>query len=224
MRRADLSCRIRYMAKEDIPQVAAIDREAFPTMWPPVNFRSEITNKMAHYVVACDGQRIMTSLESRPVVLAPVRSFLGIKWPFKAKTSDAHKLETVEYISGFLGLWVMVDEAHIINIAVRQAWRGKGLGELLLISGIETAIHNKALVATLEVRTSNVIAQALYMKYGFQEVGRRKAYYSDNKEDALIMTTDILTSDTFQTRFSKLKAEHFRRLADVDYNISSVWS
>ena len=224
MRRVNLACHLRYMAKEDIPQVTAIDREAFPTMWPPVNFRNEMSNKMAHYVVACDGQWITTNQESNPIKTGPVRTFLGIKWPFGSKTPDAHKLETVEYISGFLGLWVMVDEAHIINIAVREAWRGKGLGELLLISGIDTAIYNKALVATLEVRPSNIKAQALYMKYGFQQVGSRKAYYSDNKEDAIVMTTDILTSEVFQSRFRKLKAEHFHKLGEVDYRIESPWT
>jgi ribosomal-protein-alanine N-acetyltransferase len=206
------------MTKEDIPQVTAIDREAFPTMWPPVNFHHEIGNKMAHYVVACDGRKVITN--PRPALqLVPVRSFLGIKWPFGSKTPLENTPETVEYINGFLGLWVMVDEAHIINIAVREAQRGKGLGELLLISGIDTAIRNKAVVATLEVRTSNITAQALYTKYGFQKVGARKAYYTDNKEDALIMTTDILTSDSFQARFRELKAEHFRKLPDLEYHI-----
>jgi [ribosomal protein S18]-alanine N-acetyltransferase len=216
-----LSCRIRFMTKEDIPQVTAIDREAFPTMWPPVNFHHEIGNKMAHYVVACDGQKAVTN-PPPALQLVPVRSFLGIKWPFSSKTPMENPAEKVEYINGFLGLWVMVDEAHIINIAVRETQRGKGVGELLLISGIDTAIHNKALVATLEVRVSNTVAQALYTKYGFQKVGARKAYYTDNKEDALIMTTDILTSDSFQVRFQKLKAEHFNKLASLEYLITSI--
>jgi [ribosomal protein S18]-alanine N-acetyltransferase len=221
MRRANLSCRIRLMAKEDIPQVTAIDREAFPTMWPPVNFHHELSNHMAHYIVACDGQRTVTNPERPSLQLVPVRSFLGIKWPFSSKTPSENQPATVEYLSGFLGLWIMVDEAHIINVAVRETWRGKGLGELLLISGIDMAIQNKATVATLEVRVSNTPAQALYTKYGFQKVGLRKGYYTDNKEDAHIMTTDILTSDSFQTVFQKLKAEHFRKLANVDYRIAS---
>jgi len=206
------------MSKQDIPQVSAIDREAFPTMWPPVNFHSEMTNHMAHYVVACDGQRTITN-PPPALQLVPVHSFLGIKWPFSSKARPEDPSDTVEYISGFLGLWVMVDEAHIINIAVREAWRGKGLGELLLISGIDMAIQNKAVIATLEVRTSNTLAQSLYTKYGFQNVGARKAYYTDNKEDALIMTTDLLTSESFQTQFHKLKSDHFRKMAGLEYQI-----
>jgi ribosomal-protein-alanine N-acetyltransferase len=213
-----LSWHIRLMAKDDIPQVTAIDREAFPTMWPPVNFHNELNNRMAHYVVVSDGLR--TVINPKPALqLAPVRSFFNLKWPFGSKTPAEDHVQKVEYISGFLGLWVMVDEAHIINVAVRQSWQGKGLGELLLISGIDVALKNKALVATLEVRKSNITAQALYTKYGFQEVGLRKAYYTDNKEDAIIMTTDALTSNLFQVRFSKLKAEHFRKLGNFEYLI-----
>jgi [ribosomal protein S18]-alanine N-acetyltransferase len=216
-----LSCRVRLMSKEDIPQVTAIDREAFPTMWPPVNFHHELTNRLAHYVVCCDGKKIITN-PAPPMQLVPMRSFLGIKWPFGSRNIVDNKPETVEYISGFLGLWIMVDEAHIINLAVRETWRGKGLGELLLISGIDTAICFKAATATLEVRKSNKLAQALYTKYGFIEAGFRKAYYTDNKEDALIMTTDLLTSTNFQTAFHRLKSEHFRKMADVEYLIEKA--
>jgi ribosomal-protein-alanine N-acetyltransferase len=213
-----LSWHIRLMVKDDIPQVTAIDREAFPTMWPPVNFHNELNNRMAHYAVAGDGQR--TVINPKPALqLTPVHSFLNLKWPFGAKIPGEDQPQKVEYISGFLGLWVMVDEAHIINVAVRQCCQGKGLGELLLISGIDMAIQNKAVVVTLEVRKSNTTAQSLYAKYGFQEVGLRKAYYTDNKEDALIMTTDFLTSVPFQTRFKKLKAEHFHELGDFEYRI-----
>ena len=213
-----MSWHIRLMSKDDIPQVTAIDREAFPTMWPPVNFHNELNNRMAHYAVAGDGQR--TVLNPKPALqLAPVRSFLNLKWPFGSKNTDEDPPQKVEYISGFLGLWVMVDEAHIINVAVRQSWLRKGLGELLLISGIDMAIQHKAVVTTLEVRKSNTTAQALYAKYGFQEVGLRKAYYTDNKEDALIMTTDIITTTSFQAKFSKLKMAHFRKLGCVEYNL-----
>ena len=213
-----MSWHIRLMANDDIPQVTAIDREAFPTMWPPANFHNELNNRMAHYVVASDGQRTVINPKSA-IQLAPVRSLLHLKWPFGSRTPNENQQVKVEYISGFLGLWVMVDEAHIINVAVRQSWRGKGVGELLLISGIDMALKNKATVATLEVRKSNTIAQTLYKKYGFQEVGLRKAYYTDNKEDAVIMTTEILTSTSFQDSFNTLKKEHFHRLGKFEYLI-----
>ena len=216
-----MSTRIRFMTKTDIPQVTDIDREAFPTMWPPVNFLHELNNRLAHYVVACDGQRAAAEVQRQPAIrLVPVRSFLGIKWPFNSKSENAEKApETIEYITGFCGMWLMVDEVHIINLAVREAQRGQGLGETLLISGIDMATALKAALVTLEVRASNTVAQNLYTKYGFQQMGIRKAYYTDNKEDAYIMTTDIISSDEFKERFKKLKEAHFRKIGKLAYEI-----
>lgn len=216
-----MSCNIRLMTKKDIPQVTAIDREAFPTMWPPVNFSHELNNRMAHYVVAYDSDRSAPQTETRPVIkLVPVRSFLGIRWPFSPKPAEIETgTQSVDFIAGFLGMWLMVNEAHIINIAVRASCRGHGIGELLLISSIDMAIKLKAAVVTLEVRASNTIAQNLYTKYGFKRVGLRKGYYTDNKEDAFIMTTDTITSDEYQNNFRSLKEAHFRKLGEFSYII-----
>ena len=216
-----MSTRIRFMTKTDIPQVTDIDREAFPTMWPPVNFLHELNNRLAHYVVACDGQRAAAEVQRQPAIrLVPVRSFLGIKWPFNSKSENAEKTpETIEYITGFCGMWLMVDEVHIINIAVRETHRGQGIGETLLISSIDMATALKGVLVTLEVRASNKVAQNLYTKYGFQQMGIRKAYYTDNKEDAYIMTTDIISSEEFKERFKKLKEAHFGKIGKLSYEI-----
>jgi ribosomal-protein-alanine N-acetyltransferase len=216
-----LSCRIRLMTKTDIPQVTAIDREAFPTMWPPVNFGSELNNRLAHYVVACDGFQ-QPETQTKPAIrLVPVRSFLGIKWPFNKPAPEATSPE--EYITGFVGMWIMVDEVHIINIAVRESQRGKGIGETLLIASIEMAGKLRASLVTLEVRASNSVAQSLYTKYGFQQMGIRKGYYTDNKEDAWIMTTDIITTEPFKESFQKLKEAHFKKLGKFEYMVDEKW-
>ncbi|HSW56980.1 MAG TPA: ribosomal protein S18-alanine N-acetyltransferase [Dehalococcoidales bacterium] len=213
-----MSCRIRIMTKSDIIQVTAIDREAFPTMWPPVNFTNELNNRLAHYVVACDGF-IQPENQPQPAIrLVPVRSFLGIRWPFNR--SEPQSKTPVDYIIGFVGMWMMVDEVHIINLAVRESMRGKGIGETLLIASIDTAFKLRAALVTLEVRASNVVAQNLYLKYGFHKMGIRKAYYTDNKEDAWIMTTDIITSDGFKKSFWHNKEEHFRKQGDIEYLMS----
>lgn len=210
------------MVKKDIPQVTAIDREAFPTMWPPVNFDHELSNRLAHYMIVADGNKEFIS--SSPVSAtrtATGRTFLGLKWPFSTRPmayANAQP-EAVDYIIGFLGLWVMVDEAHIINIAVREACRGHGIGEVLLISGIDTAVKLEASVVTLEVRASNSIAQNLYTKYGFKKVGVRRGYYTDNREDAFIMTTDIITERSFKEQFQCQKNALFQKLESLEYHI-----
>lgn len=92
-----------------------------------------------------------------------------------------------EKIVGYCGLWVIVDEAHITNIAVLPEYRGKKFGEELLKKTIELAKEQGALSMTLEVRVSNKVAQNLYEKFGFQIGGVRKNYYTDNGEDAYVM-------------------------------------
>ncbi|GLX66297.1 ribosomal protein S18-alanine N-acetyltransferase [Paenibacillus glycanilyticus] len=100
-------------------------------------------------------------------------------------------MENEGQIIGYGGMWIIVDEAHVTNIAVRADHRGLGLGERLLTELQRTAAYFGANKMTLEVRVSNEIAQGLYRKLGFKPAGIRPAYYSDNNEDALIMWADL---------------------------------
>jgi len=102
----------------------------------------------------------------------------------------------------------MADEAHLANIAVRLDRRREGIGELLLIAVIDLAIERQARFFTLEVRASNKEAQALYGKFGLIEVGTRRGYYMDNKEDAVIMTADNITSQSYIDGIRQLKQAH----------------
>lgn len=92
---------------------------------------------------------------------------------------------------GYAGMWTIVDEAHITNIALLSAYRGRKWGERLLGELMKTASFMGMERITLEVRVSNGIAQGLYKKMGFKPAGIRKGYYSDNQEDALIMWADL---------------------------------
>ncbi|HET7578759.1 MAG TPA: ribosomal protein S18-alanine N-acetyltransferase [Bacillales bacterium] len=90
-------------------------------------------------------------------------------------------------IIGYCGVWVIIDEAHITNIALMPEYRGKKIGEALLRTAMQYARMRGARKMTLEVRVSNEVAQALYRKLGFEPGGIRKNYYTDNYEDALVM-------------------------------------
>jgi [ribosomal protein S18]-alanine N-acetyltransferase len=90
-------------------------------------------------------------------------------------------------VIGFGGMWIILDEAHITNIAVHPQFRGSGIGSMLLQTLIDICRAKQCLSMTLEVRISNKAAQALYGKYGFIVEGKREQYYEDNKEDALLM-------------------------------------
>jgi ribosomal-protein-alanine N-acetyltransferase len=88
---------------------------------------------------------------------------------------------------GYAGMWHILDEGHITNIAVHPEFRSCGVGSALMEALLEAARAFGIIALTLEVRRSNLTAQSLYSKYGFKEGGMRKSYYADNNEDALIM-------------------------------------
>ena len=95
------------------------------------------------------------------------------------------------YVVGYVGIWIVVDEGHITNVAVHSKYRGMKIGDKLIKEIVELCKKNKLVAMTLEVRVSNIIAQNLYKKYGFKMSGIRKEYYSDNKEDAIIMWNQL---------------------------------
>ena len=92
-----------------------------------------------------------------------------------------------DIVIGFGGTWIIIDESHITNIAVHPSFRGFGIGELILKALIDVCKSHFISSMTLEVRASNVVAISLYNKFDFKEEGRRKRYYEDNGEDALIL-------------------------------------
>ena len=111
-----------------------------------------------------------------------------------------------DVIVGFAGIWLLVDEAHVTTFATRRSWRRQGIGERLLLALLDLARNRGAHEATLEVRPSNTPARRLYEKYGFRNVGVRTRYYSDNNEDALIMTTPALEGRLMRERIAELRA------------------
>lgn len=107
-------------------------------------------------------------------------------------------LGVADSIIGYAGFWLMADECHISTIATHLDWRGRGLGELLLLNILFMANEQAAQLVTLEVRQSNLTAQALYHKYQFAIVGERRRYYKDTGEDALIMTQGVMNGRYYQ--------------------------
>jgi ribosomal-protein-alanine N-acetyltransferase len=204
---------IRPMEYEDVPQVAQIDKEAFPGEWvfrSPSAYRRDLDNQSIRYVVACKKNDVSGS-ERQAMPKVP--------W-FKRLLSHGSHHNTSEDIVGFSGFWMMVGEAHIIAIGVKNGYRRLGIGEGLLIATIELAEILNGRVVTLEVRASNTIAQALYKKYGFQVTGSRLKYYSSDGEDAIIMSTDNITSLPFQSSFRQLKKDHAQRHRELFAQIS----
>ncbi|MNH81857.1 ribosomal-protein-alanine N-acetyltransferase [compost metagenome] len=142
--------------------------------------------------------RPMTTLDIPDVMVIEHESFT-LPWTENAFHSEMTQNHFAKYIImekdgapiGYAGMWTVVDEAHVTNIAVRTAYRGQHLGERLMREMMLLAGRIGMTKMTLEARVSNTVAQSLYGKLGFRPVGLRKGYYSDNQEDALIMWCDL---------------------------------
>jgi len=199
---------IRPMQYEDISQVARIDREAFPGEWvfrSQSAYKQDLNNPAVRYIVACNIGDVPEP-EAQVVQKQP--------W-FKRLFSTERHINLPENIVGFSGFWMMMKEAHIIAIGVRDGYRRLGIGEGLLIATIELAQMVNAYVVTLEVRASNETAQSLYKKYGFRVIGRRPKYYSSDGEDAIIMSTDNISSLSFQASLQDLEKAYAQQHGDI---------
>ena len=210
----------RPMQAMDVSQVADIEREAFPTMLPPTPFKRELTNQLIQYMVAYelkppshepDSVERMLTKEGLVTPSQPEGNPLtrAVSKLTRLVTGNGdYDIQGTDFIVGYTSIWYMSEEGHVVSIAVRESHRGRGIGELLLISGIKLAIRRGCSEATLEVRKSNYTAQALYEKYGFTQRGIRKGYYTDNREDAYIMTTLPIQTMAYQQQFEQLQAQH----------------
>ncbi len=159
------------------------------------------------------------TLEDLPAVQVVEREAFESGWPATAFEHELTNNGMARYlvlerlsptepgIIGFAGLWLVVDQAHVVTVAVRPGERRHGYGRVLVQALVELAREHGMNDATLEVRVSNEAARGLYRVYGFHEVGERKRYYADNGEDAVIMTTEGLTTDGYRARLDGLEAE-----------------
>jgi ribosomal-protein-alanine N-acetyltransferase len=149
-----------------------------------------------------------------PAVHAIERASFPVPWPSYAFRQELETNRLAHYLVGragdevvaYAGIWMMVDEAHITTFAVLPDWRRQGIGARLLLAVLDVAEGLGAREATLEVRLSNLAARRLYESFGFRPVGIRPNYYSDNSEDALIMTTEPLAEETMRVRIAELRS------------------
>lgn len=218
----NLSYAVRLMRQEDVAQVTEIDHEAFPTQLPAPNYQHELRNQLAHYLVAYDDEQAVDRAGTQSPQ-AKNSTGIAARWKqwFKLNPSLTNATSSDgQYILGFVGYWIIADEAHIMAIAVREAYRQRGIGELLLLSAIDQATELKAHTVTLEVRVSNTSAQSLYTKYRFSQTGLRRGYYTDNREDGIVMTTPDITLPECRTYFQQLKQTHSSKWGIAFYQIS----
>src|SRR5689334_5936014 len=197
------------MVESDIERVQEIERRSFSTPWSANTYRHELRHPSnSRYIVA---RASTTPPPPRNQAQPQRRGLLANLLP--GIFGGAPGSSPSPYpIVGYGGLWLSVDEGHITTIAVAPEYRGRGIGELALNGLIDQALALNADMLTLEVRVTNVVAQQLYLKYGFKPAGTRPRYYTDNGEDALIMWTESIHLAAYQERLHRLREQLFDRL------------
>lgn len=187
------------MAPADLDEVLAIERASFRLPWSKRAFLSELALPYTVYRVV----RLFPREDVRlPRASAPLRWW---------RRSSSMRQPERGPVVGYAGMQVILDEGHIMTIAVHPAHRQQGLGELLLMTLFDEAAARGVLRLTLEVRPSNRAAQSLYRKYGFTVEGRRLHYYGDG-EDALLMWSGRLDETAYRAHLEELRGRLLARL------------
>jgi len=140
------------------------------------------------------------TVEDVPAVAELDRISFSLPWTersfqFEVSSNPASRCWVAEQggqIIGVVVAWLLLDEVHIATIATRPEFRRQGIAQALLAHVLKLGAKDGALSSFLEVRASNVAAQAMYHKFGYEETGRRPRYYKDNGEDAILMTLEGL--------------------------------
>ena len=153
-----------------------------------------------------------------PRVVEIEKQCFGERWTINAFANELANSASSYFVAlqgntiiGYAGYWLILEEAHITTIGVEPRFQRRGFGELLLMALIDHAGRAEAKWLTLEVRASNDSAIRLYEKYGFTSLGRRRAYYQDNNEDALIMWTEDIGQLAFRDRLDLLRSQLAQR-------------
>jgi ribosomal-protein-alanine N-acetyltransferase len=142
------------------------------------------------------------TLDDLPVVVELDRMSFSLPWPersfrFELNDNASSRCWVAEMdgrVVGMLVGWLFVDELHVATIATHPEYRRQGIAQKLLAYTLQSAMREGAESSFLEVRAGNIAAQEMYRKFGYEEVGRRKRYYKDNDEDAILMNVEKISA------------------------------
>lgn len=183
-----LEVRIKPLQEEQLPAVVALDKLCLGGLWTMAGYQRELAS--------------------------PNSQILVLTTPAPGKKNAQLAQESI-FLLGIGCFWMILDEAHLTVLAVHPDYQGQGLGQLLLYHLLREAVDHGLERSTLEVRESNQVALAIYHKFGFREAGRRKAYYPNNLEDALILWRSGLQTPEFQLQLATWQQRLQQRLGQL---------
>ncbi|MEG4145524.1 ribosomal protein S18-alanine N-acetyltransferase [Microcoleus sp. Pol12B5] len=217
---------IKHLATEDLNSAVELDRLCFGGIWAIEGYRRELDSPNSDLLGLWTWEGAGTGtppLQIRAGTGAPplqIRASTGAP-PLQIRAgTETPPLQIPPTLIGIGCLWAILEEAHIIMLAIHPQFQGQGLGQALLLALLKSACDRQLERATLEVRDSNLAAVSLYKKFGFKEAGRRKRYYEDTGEDALVMWRSGLEKPEFQRYLADEKVQMCDRLHQKNWHLA----
>ena len=189
---------IREMTAADLRYVRRIERDAYADAWPATTFDAELRNALATYLVAVE------FAPGEPAEPPPPRRgpLAALRRLFDGPAAQAGR------IVGFAGMWITVDQLHIVTLAVTPSRPHEGIGQWLLLECFTVGEQAGLRSVALEVRPSNEGAIRLYERFGFRRAGRLKDYYTRGVEDAIVMLANGVDDTDSRERLARIRREH----------------
>ncbi len=194
---------IKHLVPEHLPSAVELDRLCFGGLWAIEGYRRELDSPNSDLLGLWTWETEDSESE-----------------PNRAGTHHPPPVKVPPMLIGIGCLWAILEEAHIIMLAIHPQFQRQGLGQALLLALLKSAHDRQLERSTLEVRDSNLAAVSLYKKFGFKEAGRRKRYYEDTGEDALVMWRSGLEKPEFQRYLAALKVQMCDRLYQKKWDLA----
>ncbi|MEG4119460.1 ribosomal protein S18-alanine N-acetyltransferase [Microcoleus sp. N9_B4] len=203
---------IKHLAPEHLPDAVELDRLCFGGLWAIEGYRRELDSPNSDLLGLWTWETEDCESGQHGADTHPVQN--------RAGTHHPPPLQIPPTLIGIGCLWAILEEAHIIMLAIHPQFQGQGLGQALLLALLKSACDRQLERSTLEVRDSNLAAVYLYKKFGFKEAGRRKRYYEDTGEDALVMWRSGQEKPEFQRYLAVEKVQMCDRLHQKNWHLA----
>ncbi|MEG4422044.1 ribosomal protein S18-alanine N-acetyltransferase [Microcoleus sp. LAD1_D5] len=215
---------IKHLTAEDLNSAVELDRLCFGGLWTLEGYGRELGSPNSDLLGLWASETEVSASEGFDSELESIdpNSILKSK-PLSVENSSpaTPTSKLTPTLIGLGCLWAILEEAHITILAIHPRFQGQGLGQALLWALLTKAHYRQLERATLEVRGSNLAAVSLYNKFGFKEAGRRKKYYKDTGEDALVMWRSGIDKPEFKQYFAVEKVQICDRLHQKNWHLAS---
>ncbi len=202
---------LKPLTAEQLTAAVELDHLCFGGLWTKSGYERELNSPNSQLLIL-EGRR------QNPPLTPPRRGTGGRRE--EDLTSSITSFPVSPLLLGLGCFWSILEEAHITILAIHPDWRRQGLGQLLLYALLRNATKCKLERATLEVKPSNQAALSIYQKFGFIEAGRRRNYYRDTGEDALILWRSGLQTPEFTAILTDFYQQLQPRLAHWNLQLS----